>query len=486
MKLLKFSVTALLALGMAFLGGCSDDDGIDNRDQDYGYVQFKLHKEASYDALSRAQKPQLDYLSEASKVQVSLYYDGTTITQSLTLSAPDKQSAEFGLRSEKLRLLTGQYQIITFSLFNADDELIYNGMPGEERLDIVAGGLVSPDLTVDVEPRGTVRFSISKDLSDFTETPVVTRAAERQYTFDEIAFLDLTVRHKTTNELTTFEKLPAKFSIHFRDDREDGAPEDIEDGYQTSSLECDTLLSLKAGDYSLEKYQAYDKNKVLLETNKRPKNLDFTIEDNKTTEAKVGVTLYEADEYIRDYYALYEIWKALDGEHWSYRGENYPTGVNWDFNKDPDLWGVQPGVEVHSNGRVAKIYRVALLLSAAIMAVGTALCWAIPDQLIGLFSENAETIAAGSTALRLISIGFVISSLSVISSGALEGLGMGGPSLAISLLRYVVLILPLAFVLSRIFGASGVWHAFWVTEFLTAGVSYALYRRGTARRPAAQ
>lgn len=137
-------------------------------------------------------------------------------------------------------------------------------------------------------------------------------------------------------------------------------------------------------------------------------------------------------------------------------------------------------------GRVAKIYRVALLLSAAIMAVGTALCWAIPDQLIGLFSENAETIAAGSTALRLISIGFVVSSLSVISSGALEGLGMGGPSLAISLLRYVALILPLAFVLSRIFGASGVWHAFWVTEFLTAGVSYALYRRETARRPAAQ
>ncbi len=137
-------------------------------------------------------------------------------------------------------------------------------------------------------------------------------------------------------------------------------------------------------------------------------------------------------------------------------------------------------------GHVAKIYRVALLLSAAIMAVGTALCWAIPDQLIGLFSENAETIAAGSTALRLISIGFVVSSLSVISSGALEGLGMGGPSLAISLLRYVALILPLAFVLSRFFGASGVWHAFWVTEFLTAGVSYALYRRGTARRPAAQ
>lgn len=128
--------------GIAFLGGCSDDRRHATTATKITDTSVKLHKEASYDALSRAQKPQLDYLSEASKVQVSLYYDGTTITQSLTLSAPDKQSAEFGLRSEKLRLLTGQYQIITFSLFNADDELIYNGMPGEERLDIVAGGLV--------------------------------------------------------------------------------------------------------------------------------------------------------------------------------------------------------------------------------------------------------------------------------------------------------------------------------------------------------
>lgn len=57
MKLLKIFVAAILALAAALTGGCSDDDGIDNRDLDYGYVQFKLYKEASYDAVSRAQKP---------------------------------------------------------------------------------------------------------------------------------------------------------------------------------------------------------------------------------------------------------------------------------------------------------------------------------------------------------------------------------------------------------------------------------------------
>jgi len=96
MKLLKIFVAAILALAAALTGGCSDDDGIDNRDLDYGYVQFKLYKEASYDAVSRAQKPQLDYLYEAAKVQVSLGCNGTTVTQTLTLSASDKESAEFG------------------------------------------------------------------------------------------------------------------------------------------------------------------------------------------------------------------------------------------------------------------------------------------------------------------------------------------------------------------------------------------------------
>lgn len=127
--------------------------------------------------------------------------------------------------------------------------------------------------------------------------------------------------------------------------------------------------------------------------------------------------------------------------------------------------------------RVHKIYRVSLALSVCIMAVGTILCWLIPSQLIGLFSTSTDTIAVGSTALKIISIGFIVSSISVISSGALEGLGMGSPSLVISLLRYTVLIVPVAYILSQFLGAIGVWHAFWITEFIAAVISYLLYRK---------
>ena len=65
----------------------------------------------------------------------------------------------------------------------------------------------------------------------------------------------------------------------------------------------------------------------------------------------------------------------------------------------------------------------------------------------------------------------------VLLRGALEGLGKGTQSFVISLFRYALVILPVAFVLSRIFGAVGVWHAFWITELVTAAVSLIVYRK---------
>ena len=47
----------------------------------------------------------------------------------------------------------------------------------------------------------------------------------------------------------------------------------------------------------------------------------------------------------------------------------------------------------------------------------------------------------------------------------------------ICLLRYVVLIIPAAFLLSRFLGAEGVWHAFWVTEWIAAFAAFLIYHK---------
>ena len=130
--------------------------------------------------------------------------------------------------------------------------------------------------------------------------------------------------------------------------------------------------------------------------------------------------------------------------------------------------------------RVRTIYRTALICIVLIMAVGTVLCLLLPQQLMGLFTENADTRRAGGDALRIICFGFVPSVISVISAGALEGLGKGMPSFLISLLRYTAVIIPAAFILSRFLGAVGVWHAFWISEILTAAAAWFIYRSSTA------
>ena len=128
--------------------------------------------------------------------------------------------------------------------------------------------------------------------------------------------------------------------------------------------------------------------------------------------------------------------------------------------------------------RVHKIFQDGLILVLVMMAAGTAICLAVPGQLMGLFTANPVTMQAGSVALRVISLGFIASSVSVICSGALEGLGKGVHSLIISLCRYVVVIIPVAFIVSRFMGAVGVWHAFWITEVVTAVIAYVVYRKG--------
>ena len=342
MKFSRFTVWTVLTLLASFLlAGCAKETAPDYTEKDYGYVQFKLYKSASYED-TKATVSQMQYLHDAAKVMVMLKYGETELSQTLVLSASNDEAAEFGLRSEKLQLLAGEYEVTSFTLYDkVDEELYYGNASGS--FNVVAGGLSMHDLLADVAPRGKVRFTLVKDFV------AATKAGRKEYTFDEIEYADIVVKETTTGVSASYKKLPVDFSLHFNE------KDDIEDGYQTSSSVCDTLVSLPAGTYKVTSYTVYDSSKNLLETNVKATSPAFTVSDNKVTEADVPVTLKESDEYIKDYYALKEIWEALDGENWYYRGDEWTEGSNWNFNKDVDLWGAQPGVKLHDNGRVALI-----------------------------------------------------------------------------------------------------------------------------------
>ena len=127
--------------------------------------------------------------------------------------------------------------------------------------------------------------------------------------------------------------------------------------------------------------------------------------------------------------------------------------------------------------RMRHIIRWSLILTAVIMAAGTVLAWLLPTQIMGLFDADRALIAVGVPMLRITSLGFLVSTLGTVLAGCFEALGKGLRSLAVSCIRQLIIIPPLALVFSRFWGLNGVWATFPVAETLAALVAVLLYFR---------
>ena len=395
MKLTRFvKLSAIATLAALFIASCAKVEEPDYREQDYGYVQFKVFKAASYQTKAESS---IQYLGDIAKVSLLLKNSaGSEVSQTLVLSASSDYAAEYGLRSEKLMLLADTYTIDNYYLYDKLDNMVASYTPSADnkKFTVVAGGLSVHDLLADVVERGSIKFSLVKD---FTETPATkTSVVKEQYTFDEIGYV--TIELKNTD--IKFEMLPADFSLHFDDQKKPDPNKDK--GWQTSSFECDTLVYIKAGTYEVKSYTVYNKEKEELEYNDEV-TLSFSVSDNTTTKVAVPVKLHE-DAYIKDYRALKKIYDALDGPNWYYQGDEWPVGSTWNFDKDIDLWGDQPGVKLHDNGRVALLSLSGFGISGDMPAALGELT-ALEELYLGNhnemnFLDNDPTVQFGTTSLN--------------------------------------------------------------------------------------
>ncbi|NDV65167.1 DUF4458 domain-containing protein [Bacteroides sp. 224] len=311
--------------------GCSDDDK-DILQEGYGFVQLRLYKSASYN--TRADD-RLNYLYEAKKIKITLRSsDNNIIAQTVSIEAQSKELAEYGMQSDKFQLLTGDYTLVNYSLYNEIDQTIYSGKPNEATtVHVPEGGLIIQDIVVNVLERGQIKFELVKDLSK------VTRATGlKEYAFHRIMFADVTIRKKGTTNTTEFKGLKMTHETF----HPEGQPD-----YYTSHCWTDSIVSVAAGTYEVTGFVTYfDRNKKIQEASTSVIDNEFIVKDNEVTLAEVPITLEESAGDIKDAVALKKIWEALDGPNWK---------VKWDFNRDIDLWTAQPGVQIVDNGRVASL-----------------------------------------------------------------------------------------------------------------------------------
>ncbi len=114
--------------------------------------------------------------------------------------------------------------------------------------------------------------------------------------------------------------------------------------------------------------------------------------------------------------------------------------------------------------RMLEAGRLSTRYAVGIMAVGTVLFWAIPGFFLGLFDASDNMLAIGIPCLRIISIGFPIAGYAIMKGSIFQALGRSIYSMNISIVRQLLVLVPAAFLLSRLGQVTYVWWAFPIAE----------------------
>lgn len=121
--------------------------------------------------------------------------------------------------------------------------------------------------------------------------------------------------------------------------------------------------------------------------------------------------------------------------------------------------------------RVIRIMKLSIMYAVGIMAAGLLIMQLWPKQLLLLFDASETMIAIGIPALRTISISFLFAGFCIVCGSVFQALGNGVYSMIVSIARQLVVLLPVAYLLSKLGEVGYVWWAFPIAEVASLAVS---------------
>lgn len=121
--------------------------------------------------------------------------------------------------------------------------------------------------------------------------------------------------------------------------------------------------------------------------------------------------------------------------------------------------------------RMRQTIRMGILYAVSIMLVGFLLMQLLPGFFLGLFDAGESMLEIGIPALRTISLAFLLAGYCIICGSAFQALGKGLYSMLVSIARQLLVLIPVAWLLSKTGSVSAVWWAFPIAELMSAAAS---------------
>jgi putative MATE family efflux protein len=131
--------------------------------------------------------------------------------------------------------------------------------------------------------------------------------------------------------------------------------------------------------------------------------------------------------------------------------------------------------------RIKKTIKLGMSCAVAYMLVGLAVFELIPNKLLMIFSASENVMSIGVVALRIIGLSFLFAGIGIVSSTVFQAIGNPLHSLLISVLRQLVIILPVAYLLSLTGSVDNVWWSYPIAEVVSF-VLCVLFLRRTFRK----
>lgn len=128
-------------------------------------------------------------------------------------------------------------------------------------------------------------------------------------------------------------------------------------------------------------------------------------------------------------------------------------------------------------GRIVKTIKLSVIYATGITLLGLIIMQVFPNQIFALFNAEKNMLLLGIPALRIISISFIFAGCSIVLLSVFQALGHGMLSLEVSVIRQLVILLPVAYVLSLTQSVNLIWWAFPISELIAAVFALAFMKR---------
>lgn len=121
--------------------------------------------------------------------------------------------------------------------------------------------------------------------------------------------------------------------------------------------------------------------------------------------------------------------------------------------------------------RLIKTLKLSIIYAVGLMLLGVIIFQLFPAPLFALFDASETMLAIGIPALRIISLSFIFAGFCIVCGSLFQALGNGVYSMVISIARQLLVLLPVAYLLSLSGKVEAVWWAFPIAEIVSLSLT---------------